>query len=43
MYEIEIPEPLEKELTKRFDSHMLKRLHKRIKNSRSLPTFTASL
>lgn len=30
MYEILIPEPVEKELNKRFDDHMLKRLHKRI-------------
>ena len=37
MYEIEIPEPVERELTKRFDKHMLKRLHKRIKKLEIAP------
>ena len=37
MYEIIIPEPVEKELTKRFDSHMLKKLHKRIKKLEIAP------
>jgi len=37
MYEIVIPEPVEKELNKRFDIHMLKRLHKRIKKLETAP------
>lgn len=37
MYEIVIPEPVEKELIKRFDDHMLKRLHKRIKKLETAP------
>lgn len=37
MYEIVIPEPVEKELNKRFDIHMLKRLHKRIEKLETAP------
>lgn len=37
MYEIVIPEPIEKVLTKRFDAHMLKKLHKKIKKLETAP------
>lgn len=37
MYEIEIPEPVEKELDKRFDKHILERLHKRIEKLKIAP------
>lgn len=37
MYEVMIPEPIEKELLKRFNTSMLRRLHKRIKKLETAP------
>lgn len=36
-YTVEIPEPLEKELDKRFDRHMLERLHRHIEKLKTAP------